>query len=107
MQDKSYQNISSAYVLEKYNLLTPNQQTIVIVMMEALADKAPHPLDELSLSLVKMAQEMCIRGNAPVIALGNAAYILSEPVHPQQFRAAMDELERRFSGYDVMPWEVQ
>jgi hypothetical protein len=100
-------NSNKTRILAGYSQLTPSQRALVSLVVDALADKTPHPLDDLSLSLVKMAQEMCNRGQEPVIALANAAYLLAEPVTAQQFRAALNELDRRFSGIEIKPWGAQ
>ncbi len=63
-------------------------------------------------SLMKLAQELCNSGRTPKAAvyylvdhagrLPELAYLLDADA-PQ----AIAELERRFSGYPVKPWEVQ
>lgn len=66
-----------------------------------------------TLSLVKLAQEICINpGQDPRTATGylliwardrsDLAYLMEADQEQ-----AIAELERRFSGYAVKPWEVQ
>lgn len=92
-------------ILEKLDSLAPEYQAITELLADALADTNHYPLDSLSLSLVKLAQELCNRGKHPVTAVGLAMVLLAKPVTAEQVKAAMDELERRFSGYPVKPWE--
>ncbi|MDQ5770999.1 hypothetical protein [Thiothrix subterranea] len=67
-------------------------------------------MNEQTLSLVKLAQELCNSGQAPRTATSNLleaahqhselAYLLG--AHQEQ---AIEELHRRFSGYMIKPWE--
>lgn len=68
-------------------------------------------MNEQTLSLVKLAQELCNSRHTPRTATGHLlifarnysglAYLLSADQEQ-----AIAELERRFSGYGVKPWEV-
>ncbi len=69
-------------------------------------------MNEQTLSLVKLAWEICIDGNTPREATdkllkwarehSELAYLLE--ANQEQ---AIAELERRFSGYGIIPWEPQ
>ena len=69
-------------------------------------------MNEQTLSLVKLAQELCNSGQTPRTATSNLleaahqhselAYLLG--AHQEQ---AVAELERRFSGYLIKPWGVR
>jgi hypothetical protein len=69
-------------------------------------------MNDETLSLVKLAQELCNAGENPQDA---TAYLLnlarSEPALRYLQEADQDqaiaELDRRFSGYATKPWEVQ
>lgn len=67
-------------------------------------------MNESTLSLVKLAQELCKSGRTPheavtgllVAALNNEGL---EYLHDADINQAIAELERRFSGYLIKPWE--
>ena len=68
-------------------------------------------MNATTLSLVKLAQELCNRGRTPKTAvyyLLDHADVLPELAYLLDADAsqAIAELERRFSGYPVKPWEV-
>ncbi|UOG91204.1 MAG: hypothetical protein L3K52_13455 [Candidatus Thiothrix sulfatifontis] len=67
-------------------------------------------MNEPTLSLVKLAQELCNSGRTPqeavsgllVAALNNKSL---EYLQGADVNQAIAELERRFSGYLIKPWE--
>ena len=68
-------------------------------------------MDDNTLSLVRMAQEICNRGTNPRQAtahLLDAANTLPDLAFLKQAdqEQAIAELERRFSGHIIKPWEM-
>jgi hypothetical protein len=66
-------------------------------------------MNQDTLSLVKMAQELCNRGFKPQEA---TARLLNSPIASSMFQTAdqhqaHQELERRYSGRTTKPWEKQ
>lgn len=72
-------------------------------------------MNSQTLSLVKMAQEICTNATislSPEQAVARLmaharAYVFLDFLLEANQQQAIAELERRFSGYAVKPWEVQ
>lgn len=116
-------HVSTAYILGDFVQLNADQRKAVLGVMRQLADcnrkhqeaehATPTTMGDETLSLVKLAQEICINaGKDPREATAHLllwareysylAYLLEADQEQ-----AIAELDRRFSGYEVKPWEAQ
>lgn len=116
-------HVSMAYILGDFVQLNADQRKAVLgIMRQFAACNRKHQEDEPTTptlmgdetkSLVKLAQEICINaGKDPHEATAHLllwareypdlAYLLEADQEQ-----AIAELTRRFSGYEIKPWEMQ